>query len=1090
MASQADIEELPAPRNGRRIGCVAALAVLAIILVGFIVAWANRERIADNVIADQLESYGIHATYKIERIGGRRQVLTDIVVGDPRRPDLTVERAEVSIRYRFGFPRVGKVRLVRPRLRGTLRGGKLSFGELDPLIFPEREKVPFEFPNLNLEVVEGRGRLDSDYGAVGLALEGKGNLKGGFAGELAAVAPRLAEGDCQATRASLYGRVTIAAERPKFEGPLRLARAVCTEQGIDLAGAAVHVSAQADKTLTVFEGDADLRTGRAAYGDNRLAALTGDARFTWRDGGLTSRYQLEGTDLTTAQAAAARIELDGSLRTRRGLDRIELEADIDGRGVRLGSGMDAALADAASAGKDTLLGPILSQIRSRFAAEGRASRLAGELSLRRTGGRTSVVIPEATLRGSSGATLLALSRFQFVTGGSAAPRFAGNFATGGDGLPRIVGRMEQRPGGAVQTRVRMAEYAVGASRLAVPELVLVQRPDGVLGFAGQVRATGALPGGRAEALLLPVRGSWSSRGGLRIWEDCAELRFDELQLANLTLERRNLTLCPPHGGAIVRYDHSGLHIAAGAPNLQVAGRLGQTPIAIRSGAIGFAYPGALSARQLVVTLGPAATASTFAINDLTAQIGKDIAGKFAGTDVKLFAVKLDVLGASGNWRYSGGRLTLSDGTFRVEDRIKPDRFNPLRGEGATLALADNVITADALLRDPGTGRQVTEVDIVHNLANGVGHADLTVPGLIFDAAFQPAGRGCGEIASGLPVTQSLGLTCRAFGVVSEVRGSVTGTGRIDWNERGMTSTGRFSSDSIDFAAVFGPVKGASGTIEFSDLLGLTTAPGQKLHIASMNPGIEVTDGEIGIAIRNGEVLAIESGKWPFMGGTLTLRPVDIRFGPAEARRYVLEIEGLDAARFVERMELNNISATGIFDGTIPLVFDESGNGRLEGGLLVSRPPGGNVSYVGDLTYEDMGAIANFAFDTLRSLDYRQMSVAMDGSLIGEIVTRVRLDGVSQGAGAEKNIVTRAIAGLPIRLDVNIRAPFYQLISSTRQLYDPAAIKDPRSPEVGLLDAQGNVIPQTDRAPPPPVGPDAPTTPDEATIQRRESEESP
>ena len=109
MASQADIDEPPPPRRGRRLG-YAALAVLAILAMAFAVLWVNRERIADNVIADQLESYGIDATYKIERIGGRRQVLTDIVVGDRHRPDLTVERAEVAIRYRFGAQELAGLR--------------------------------------------------------------------------------------------------------------------------------------------------------------------------------------------------------------------------------------------------------------------------------------------------------------------------------------------------------------------------------------------------------------------------------------------------------------------------------------------------------------------------------------------------------------------------------------------------------------------------------------------------------------------------------------------------------------------------------------------------------------------------------------------------------------------------------------------------------------------------------------------------------------------------------------------------------------------------------------------------------------------
>src|SRR5690606_23355015 len=135
------------------------------------------------------------------------------------------------------------------------------------------------------------------------------------------------------------------------------------------------------------------------------------------------------------------------------------------------------------------------------------------------------------------------------------------FTTGGEGLPRIAGELEQRPGGGIEASLTMAAYEAGDARVAVPRLVLVQRPDGVLGFSGQALMSGPLPGGRAEALALPLSGSWSPAAGLAMWRDCAELRFDRLELANLTLERRGLTLCPPRGAAIVRYDGRGLRVA-------------------------------------------------------------------------------------------------------------------------------------------------------------------------------------------------------------------------------------------------------------------------------------------------------------------------------------------------------------------------------------------------------------------------------------------------------------------------------------------------------------------------------------------------
>ncbi|MBV1917366.1 MAG: YdbH domain-containing protein, partial [Sphingomonadaceae bacterium] len=203
-------------------------------------------------------------------------------------------------------------------------------------------------------------------------------------------------------------------------------------------------------------------------------------------------------------------------------------------------------------------------------------------------------------------------------------------------------------------------------------------------------------------------------------------------------------------------------------------------------------------------------------------------------------------------------------------------------------------------------------------------------------------------------------------------------------------------------------------------------------------------------------------------------------------RYVLTIDGLDAALFVQHLELGNLAATGSFDGKLPLVFDKNG-GRIEDGYLNSRPPGGNVSYVGELTYEDLSGIANFAFDALRSVDYRQMDIGLSGSLEGEIVTSVTFDGIRQGEGASSNFLTRRLARLPIRFRINVRAPFMQLVTSVRSLYDPGYVRDPRL--LGIFDQKEMpAAPLTPQFPSPPQMP--PTRPDEPSIQPSESDEMP
>jgi hypothetical protein len=494
-------------------------------------------------------------------------------------------------------------------------------------------------------------------------------------------------------------------------------------------------------------------------------------------------------------------------------------------------------------------------------------------------------------------------------------------------------------------------------------------------------------------------------------------------------------------------------------SLDLSGRLGETPIRIAAGPVGFALPGNLSVRSLEVALGPEGEASRFIVSNLAARLGENIAGTFSGADIGLSAVPFEVKEASGDWAWREGRLELSGAQFTLEDRQLPWRFAPLVAREAKLVLEDNAIEALASLREPASDREVAAVTIAHDLASGEGRADFIVDNLRFDGGLQPDT-----------------LTQLALGVVANAQGVVNGSGEVVWDENGVTrSGGRFSTGSLDFAAAFGPVSGASGTVVFTDLVNLTTAPDQEIRLASMNPGIEVLDGRLGFELRDGEFLQVTGGTWPFLGGTLRLLPATMRIGVAEERRYTLAIEALDAARFVEHMDLGNISATGIFDGTLPLVFDEDG-GRIEGGLLVSREPGGNVSYVGALTYEDLSPMANFAFDTLKSLDYRTMSIAMDGALTGDLVTRVRFGGVRQGAGTKSNIVTQQIARLPVRFNVNIRAPFYNLITNIRSMYDPSYVRDPR--DLGLIDSDGNAI-RPDEGEPPSAGMPG----DEAGIQQ-------
>ncbi len=1018
---------VPRSAKRRRVALVSAGA-LAALAVGL---WSTREQIAGGLIDRQLAQMGLPGRYAIESIGADRQILKDIVIGDPAHPDLTIARAEVRMAYGLLGPRIGQIILEQPRLYGSYRQGKLSFGALDPMLFPKAPAGgPAGLPDLDLRVIDGRALLESDFGRLAVKTDGAGNLSGGFNGTLAAIMPGVLAGGCSGDRLSAYGQVSVSEGRPRFAGPVRLAGLAC---GKDLTAgpAALALEVTGDKDLGGAAIRGKLEAGTLAAPGMAAAHLTLGGELAFKQGDLRGHLLSAAQGVRTAGLTAGTLGIDGDLFLKAGGQNIVFRGAVSGRGLARGAASERALAEAQSAAEGTLAAPLIARLRSALAREERGSRLVGDVALRRDGARWSLVAPSATLRGGSGAVLLSVSRLQVASEPDKLPTLTGNFVMAGEGLPPVTGRMEPGAGGRPSLKLRMAEYRTGADMLALPLLEVAQGPGGSLIFTGTALASGVIPGGAVRGLNLPIAGTIGPRGDLALWPRCVTPSFASLQLSALTLDKRQLTVCPAGGRAIVQSSPSGLKAALGISALALSGRLGETPLTLNTGPVGLAWPGTLTVRGADVVLGLKDTATTLHLTDLVAQLGRDFTGTFDGVDARLAAVPVDMSNAAGDWRYADGVLTLSGVHFAAADRFAPARFETLAGEGAVLTLKDNRIVAEALLREPDSRREVMRVSVRHDLATARGHADLAVDGLVFDK---------GKIVPGkVGGLQLRDLAPQFRGVVADVEGTVRGTGVVDWTAEHVTSSGSFGTEDFDFSAAFGPVKGLSGTLVFTDLIGMVTAPHQTLHVASANPGIEVTDGVMDIELLPEQVVRINSGLWPFLGGKLRLAPGVLRMTVNEPRRFRIEIEGLDAAKFLERMELANLSATGVFDGHLPLEFDANG-GRITGGQLFSRPPGGTVSYVGALSYQDLSTIANFAFDALKSLDYSQMTIGMDGSLAGDVITRVEFSGIKQGKDAKQNFITRQVARVPIKFNVNIHAPFYSLISSMNPQPPPGAFR--------------------------------------------------
>jgi len=235
------------------------------------------------------------------------------------------------------------------------------------------------------------------------------------------------------------------------------------------------------------------------------------------------------------------------------------------------------------------------------------------------------------------------------------------------------------------------------------------------------------------------------------------------------------------------------------------------------------------------------------------------------------------------------------------------------------------------------------------------------------------------------------------------------------------------------------VTGLTATLTFDDLIGLRSAPGQVARIDEINPGIPVIGGTITYRLLGDNRVRIDGGRWPFAGGELSLHPTTLDFNASQTRRLSFDIVGVDAAIFLQQFGFDNINATGLFDGTLPVEFDGLG-GRIVGGRIDARAGGGTLAYVGELSNHNLGAIANFAFGALRSLQYDDLTIILNGDLDGEMVTDIRFGGVGQGEGATRNFLTKQIARLPLVFNVKIQAPFRHAHHiGQREFYDPTLL---------------------------------------------------
>lgn len=964
----------------RRLLGVAGI-VLCVLLVLAALAWLNRRAVTRQVLVGWLEREGVPADVDIEKVE-LDGVVARVRIGDPRDPDVTVERVEVD--YALGTPwsRQGlgvtpsRIRLLRPVARVSLRGGKVSFGSLDPLIEKFTGRPPGPDSRAPLVLVENaRVRLMTDYGPAEVL--GDARVEDGKMMRLVARMPATAlrSGDRIDAR-GLAATVDLTTTGDRVALRATASAASARLPGVGGEGARLTLTGDLPyPDLKTRRGDGQARldvtlaADRLAAGDSGAGEVAAALSFVGRTSGWIETFRIDGR--TTADVRAGRLEgAVGGQGARLRLTDAATVLDRNGEGIgwRI-EGPAEATASRIETG--SLAGSGVRLTAGRLVAGGRGAAMEAQGAVVVTADR--LAMDDLSLSGARGSTRLDMvadgALRVDVSGGLRAARGAWplfgaptrddipelaemkralsafsvdvpafTVSAGGSGTrvtldrpatltPANGGVLTLRPGAGPIFSAARGERGGGALSLTatrgrgLPEAAF-DIPRWSLtggGFTATLDGRAALDFGLARGIALQTKGELASAGGrvTYVAAGCIPLTVERLEL-----DESDVT------------DISGRFCPTGRPLFEV-----------RDG--GWRADGALS--------GVSASTPFLALHF------RDAEGSLAAT---------------GGPRGVGLQARVSRAT--VVDATDPARFNPMTAVGSAGLANDRWTGAFDLGNGDTTLGRLT---LAHDGRAGMGGLTIDAPSIVFaEGGLQPSALS--------PMVEGL--------VGSPATGSVSFNGRIDWRaDAEGTSSGRLTIPGLDFTSPAGPVKGLRGVIDFTSLAPLEAAPGQTLHADVVEAVAPLTDVDLVFGLDKA-ALTVEGADLSIAGGIIRVEPLSIPLDVKQGFTGVIVVESVQLGQVITDAGFGDkVSLDAVVSGRLPFSWNPTDGVRIVGGSLEADQPGrlsiprtalagleaeGGGEALPPNTVEDLAyqAMENLAFDILsaqvNSLDEGRLGV--------------------------------------------------------------------------------------------------------------------
>ncbi len=990
-------------------------AVLMIVVIAVAAVEIAPRPVAASLIRDWLKARGARATITVTTLTDRGMT-AGLIVGDPRDPDLSIDRVEIA--YALTGPWNGQdlgvtprsVRLVRPRLKLRLVNGAPDFGALSGVVRWVQAQPPSSQPLPDLTIDDGRVVLLAPGGV--LRVDGLGMFSSRRSGALtgriqgfrqvsggvvltSAGGPIQLNGDGRRVTGHLgLGPTTAVAGDRRLEvaaldltldlpspdasgrwrGPMRLDLTTAGAKAATGSGAADHGNLGAH-----LSGSLDASTERQSFTgagavDGALVTVTGStlgARDVVAAVSLpTISLSHDAKTISTRANGEARLSMgrlvtngvaasDLSIRATiaKGWLLMPNGANLDGGASLVGQVMGRGGVTPAEISRIVATLPLVSGERPYAAPLAAALRnfkvLAANLKLDVAGGRARLVLAgPARIDTASGARLTLSGQGAFTPGPAWLATGSANLALEGGGLPTFTLAADNAQATPVEAQ---AHVAIQARFTSGPI------EDAAMNLQGHLRA---------------------ASGHVRLdLDDCGLFSARRLGSADQAVDAVSLRLCPGAG-----------------------------PL-VDAAAAGWAARGRIEALR--------GDAKGPAVGVRDTDIAFDIRGSSTGprtADISLIRASL-------------------------LDQSSPSRFAPLGVSGA-LALDHDVWRGDLTIAG-SKGRRLGKIKLNQAQTDGSGRVDIDIDGLDF--------------APGQ--SQPTDLTPLAASV-RDTSGHLGFTGWLSWTGKGeVASGGELNAKALAFASPLGRVENLTAQVRFASLTPPTTGPGQTITVAAIQTVTPLTN--LTAAFHLGDkALHAERVTAAFAGGTIGVEPANIPFAADGAFSSAMVLHQVDIGTILDATNLSDkVKVQAKVDGRIPFTVGPGGltiqSGSLTAGgggrLSISRAafegaPGSPAtavpatSFAQDFAYQ---AMENLAFDsmdaTLNSQAHDRLGILFHIKGRHDPPTRTRavfgLMDVLQGKALAKPVPLPSGTKIDLTLDTSLN--FGELVGALQAAWNDA-----------------------------------------------------